>query len=307
MIDWEKLKVFYNVAEAGSFTQAAARLHIDQSAISRQISSLEDRLGVPLFSRHARGITLTEQGSLLLQAARTIFAELSMVEAEISETSERSHRTLKVATPIGFGIGWLSPLIPAFLAQFPKIQFILHVSDRPVDLRVHESDVSMTTVPLEDEKIVCRPLFQTSLPVYASSDYLLKFGVPLNLEDLDRHRLIVFSDTTMIPSDNINWLLTCGTEKARTPYLSINNLYGIARAVESGSGLACLPPYIAKSCPTLVQLFPEAAVPQVSFYFCYAKQLQESKKIQNFWHFLEGSLFPQGRVDGKMTSQEGIK
>ena len=289
VVDWEKLKVFYNVAESGSFTQAATRLRVDPSAISRQIGALEDRLGMPLFSRHARGITLTEHGILLFQTARTIFADLAMVEAQIIETSQTSHKILKIAATIGFGTGWILPRLPTFLARYPEIRPILHVGDSPVDLSLHESDVSITTDLIESDDIISHPLFDCPLPLYASSSYLLEFGVPLTLAELDHHRLIVFSDKTMIPSDNINWLLICGTasESPRTPYLSINNLYGIAHAVEAGSGIACLPPYIAKTCKNLVQILPEVSVPSVHFYFSYARQLKDSKKIQNLWHFLK--------------------
>lgn len=288
MIDWDKLRVFYNVVESGSFTHAATRLQIGQSAISRQISGLEERMGVPLFHRHARGLLLTEQGELLFRTAREVFSDLAMVQARITENIQVSQGALKIAATIGFGTTWLTPRIHKFLNHHPDIRLTLRLSDNPVDLTVHESDVAITALVTEDDELIYRELLCRPLHIYSSPKYLFEFGVPLTPEDLDRHRLVVFSDKAMIPFDNVNWLLTCGTPPGvkREAYLSINNLYGIARAVEGGSGIACFPSYIAKKCKNLVQILPETPVPSVRFYFVYSRQLKESKKIEYLWKFL---------------------
>jgi DNA-binding transcriptional LysR family regulator len=288
MLDWDKLKVFYNVVESGSFTQAATRLQIGQSAISRQISNLEDRMGVPLFHRHVRGLTLTEQGELLFRTTREVFADLAMTQARLTENAQVLRGSLKVAVTNGLGTAWVAPRIHKFLARYPDIRLTLRLSDDPVDLTVHESDVAITALVKEDDELIYRELLCRPLNVYSSPAYLFKFGIPLKPEDLDRHRLLVFSGKGMIPFDNVNWLLSCGTPPGvvREPYLAINNLYGIARAVEGGSGIACFPPYIAKKCKNIVQILPEVAAPSVRFYFVYSRQLKESKKIENLWNFL---------------------
>lgn len=287
-MDWDKLRVFYNVAESGNFTRAASRLEISQSAISRQISNLEDRLGVPLFHRHARGLILTQQGELLFRTTREVFSELAMVKARVTENTKVAQGTLKIVATVGFGTAWLTPRLHKFLNQYPELRLTLRLSDDPVDLTVNESDVAITSSVTEDEELIYRELLCRPLPMYSSPKYLFNFGVPLKPEDLDRHRLVVFNGKTMIPADNINWLLTCGTLPGikREPYLSINNLYGIARAIEAGSGIACLPPYIAKKCKNLVQILPEIVVPNVRFYFVYPRQLNDSKRIQQLWTFL---------------------
>src|ERR1700736_1029753 len=102
-MDWDKLRVFYNVAESGSFNRGSSRLEISQSAISRQISNLEDRMGVPLFHHHARGLILTEQGELLFRTARDVFAKLAMSESLISESKDRPKGPLKITTTVAFG------------------------------------------------------------------------------------------------------------------------------------------------------------------------------------------------------------
>src|SRR6202171_2432708 len=95
-MDWDKLRVFHAVAEAGSFTHAGEALNLSQSAVSRQISALEESLSVPLFHRHARGLILTEQGELLFRTAREVFAKLAMSESLISESKDRPEGPLKI-------------------------------------------------------------------------------------------------------------------------------------------------------------------------------------------------------------------
>lgn len=101
-MDWDKLRIFYSVAESGSFTRAAARLDITQSAISRQISGLESRMGVPLFHRHVRGLILTEQGELLLRTIREVFSDLAMAEAKLTDKKEGAQGSLAISCTIGF-------------------------------------------------------------------------------------------------------------------------------------------------------------------------------------------------------------
>jgi DNA-binding transcriptional LysR family regulator len=288
-MDWDKLRIFYNVAESGSFTRAATRLEVSQSAISRQISTFEERLGVPLFHRHARGLLLTEQGELLLRAVRDVFSDLAMVQARITEDLKLTKGVMKIAATVGFGVAWIAPRLHKFLNLYPDIHLTLRLSDDPVNLTIHESDVAISSSITEDRDLIYRELLSRPLQIYASRNYLLKFGVPLKEADLDHHRLIVFSDKDMLPFDHVNWLLTCGTRPGvkREPYLSINNLQGIARAIEKGSGIACLPAYVAQKCKDLVQILPDVKSPNVRFYFVYSNQLKESKKIAHLWDFLK--------------------
>jgi DNA-binding transcriptional LysR family regulator len=108
-MDWDKLRVFHAVAEAGSFTHAGEALNLSQSAVSRQISALEESVSMPLFHRHARGLILTEQGELLFRTAREVFAKLAMAEGLISESKDRPKGPLKITTTVAFGSVWLTP------------------------------------------------------------------------------------------------------------------------------------------------------------------------------------------------------
>lgn len=288
-MDWDKLRVFYNVVESGSFTRAATRLNISQSAISRQIAVFENRLGVPLFHRHARGLLLTEQGELLYRTAREAFSELSMTRARITENFKATQGTMKIASTVGFGVAWLAPRIHKFLDLYPDVFLALRMSDNPVNLSIYESDVALSTSITEDDDLIYQELLRRPLYIYASRKYLFEFGIPLKESDLDHHRIITFRDKDMLPFDHVNWLLACGTPPGvkREAYLEINNLQGIANVVAQGAGIACLPVYIAKEYKDLVQILPEVKTPEVRFYFVYSRQLKDSKKIKHLWAFLE--------------------
>ena len=120
MMDWDKLRVFHAVAEAGSFTHAGDTLNLSQSAVSRQISALEEALQVPLFHRHARGLILTEQGETLNRTVREVFAKLAMTEAMLTESKEKPAGRLKVTTTVGFGASWLTPRLATFLEDLSR-------------------------------------------------------------------------------------------------------------------------------------------------------------------------------------------
>ena len=153
-MDWDKLRVFHAVAEAGSFTHAGDVLNLSQSAVSRQVSSLEESLQVPLFHRHARGLMLTEQGEILFKTAREILAKLNMAEARISESRERPKGPLKVTTTIAFGSIWLAPRLKEFLEENPDIEVSLVLTDNELDLSMREADVAIRmTTPTQSDLI----------------------------------------------------------------------------------------------------------------------------------------------------------
>ena len=112
VMDWDKLRIFHAVADAGSFTHAGHELGLSQSAVSRQISALEDALNVPLFHRHARGLILTEQGEVLLQTVRHVTAKLAMAEAQLVESKERPTGVLRVTTTVAFGSSRIAAFAP---------------------------------------------------------------------------------------------------------------------------------------------------------------------------------------------------
>ena len=280
-MDWDKLRVFHIVAEAGSFTNAAEILYLSQSAVSRQIATLEMSLKVSLFHRHARGLKLTEQGEFLYRTAHEIFAQLAMAEAQIADNQEKPQGILKINTTIAFGSVWLTPRINRFVEQFPDIEVSLVLADNELDLSMREADAAIRmTMPTQPD-LIQRRLMTMRYHVYAAPDYLTRYGMPKSSQELDDHRLIVYGEDARPPTRNTNWLLTEGVNKGhrRKPALQVSNIYGIFRAVQSGLGIGALPDYMSQEAGNLVEILPECRGPSLTAYFVYPEELRASKRI----------------------------
>lgn len=288
MMDWDKLRVFHTVAEAGSFTHAGERLNLSQSAISRQIGALEESLDQLLFHRHARGLILTEQGELLHRTVRTVFQELTMVESRLSDNRERPSGPLKISATVAFGSSWLTPRIKDFIELYPEIEISLLLTDEEVDLSMREADIAIRMAPPRQPDLIQRRLLTLMTHIYASPSYLQRNGVPKNVEDLEHHRLIVYGFDTPPPVASVNWLLDVGAkpDKRRKAVLRVNNLYGVYRAARSGLGLAALPDYMIPDDVDITRVLPELSGPSIQTYFVYPEELRHSKRISIFRDFL---------------------
>lgn len=290
-MDWDKLRVFHAVAEAGSFTHAGDTLNLSQSAVSRQISALEEALQVPLFHRHARGLILTEQGEALNRTVREVFAKLAMTEALLTESKEKPAGRLKVTTTVGFGSSWLAPRLQGFLESYPDITMSLLLDDNDLDLAMREADVAIRMHPPKQPDLVQRHLLAIQWIVCASPEYLKKHGVPQRPEDLDAHKLILFGDYHP-PVQDINWLAEAGRRPGspRRALLEVNSTQAMVLSIRSGLGIGALPDYLIAENQDLVVLLPELKAPKVDVYFVYPEELRNSKRVAVFRDFLLSRL-----------------
>jgi DNA-binding transcriptional LysR family regulator len=291
VIDWDKLRVFHAVAEAGSFTHAGDTLNLSQSAVSRQISALEEALQVPLFHRHARGLILTEQGEQLNRTVREVFAKLAMTEALLTESKEKPAGRLKVTTTVGFGAMWLAPRLQQFFDLYPDVSVTLLLDDMDLDLAMREADVAIRMHPPKQPDLVQRHLMAMEWNVCASPEYLKEHGVPLRAEDLDAHKLVLFGDYHP-PVIDINWL----AEAARRPgsprraVLEVNNTQAMLLAIRSGIGIGALPDFVRAENDDLVQVLTDLKAPKVDVFFVYPEELRNSKRVAVFRDFLLARL-----------------
>jgi DNA-binding transcriptional LysR family regulator len=294
-MDWDKLRVFHAVAEAGSFTHAGDTLNLSQSAVSRQISALEETLQVPLFHRHARGLILTEQGESLNRTVREVFSKLAMTEALLTESKEKPAGRLKVTTTMGFGASWLAPRLQSFLEQYPDVSMQLLLDDSDLDLAMREADVAIRMHPPKQPDLVQRHLMAIEWHVCASPEYLKANGTPTKVEDLDGHRLILFGDYRP-PVPDVNWLADAGRRAGspRRGLLEVNSLHAMMLAVKSGMGIASVPDYMHAETDGLVQIMPELKAPRVDVYFVYPEELRNSKRVAVFRDFLLAKLAQRG-------------
>ena len=289
MMDWDKLRVFHAVAEAGSFTHAGEVLNLSQSAVSRQVSHLEESVNAALFHRHARGLILTEQGEMLYATARDVFAKLATTEALIGEGRERPKGPLRLTTTVDFGSVWLASRIGKFIELYPEIAVSMLISDHELDLSMRQADVAIRFVPPRQPDLIQRHLRTMRLHLYAATSYLSQFGTPGTIEDLRSHRIIVYGDTTHPPFAKVNWLrdVVAGGVHARPRMVvNIDNYCAILGAVQGGVGIALLPDYMTDGDPGLVRLLPDLEGPRVPAYFVYPEELRNSKRIAVLRDFL---------------------
>lgn len=287
-MDWDKLRVFHAVAEAGSFTHAGEKLNLSQSAVSRQISALEESLSAPLFHRHARGLILTEQGEMLYRTAREVFAKLSMTEAQLTESREKAQGPLKVTATVAFGSTWLTPRVREFLNLYPDIELSLLIDDQELDLGMREADVAIRMTQPRQPDLIQRHLMTVRFHIFGSVDYLKRRGIPQSLDDLRNHDLIIFGSEGRAPVSNVDWVMTAGDPGPddRHVILSVNNQYAMYRAVRSGLGLASLPDFMVDPTLNVVKVLPEVSGPTAETYFVYPEELRNSKRISVFRDFL---------------------
>lgn len=286
--------MFHAVAEAGSFTHAGETLNLSQSAVSRQVSALEQSLGTPLFHRHARGLILTEQGETLFDTAHAVFAQLARVQAQLAENKERPQGALKISSTVAFGSVFLASRMKEFVNRYPDIEVSLVLADTELDLSMRQADVAIRLTPPTQPDLVQRHLMTLRYRVYAAPEYLQQNGMPKNARDLDKHRIVVYGDDARPPAANLNWLLNEHARDGvpRKPVLRVNSIYGILRAVQSGLGVGALPEYMGREIGNLVEVLPELQGPELNMYFVYPEELRDSARIIAFRDFILEKLAP---------------
>ncbi len=287
-MDWDKIRIFHTVAEAGSFTRAGDELGLSQSAVSRQISALERELNAPLFHRHARGLILTEQGDILFRASRDMRMRLETTRARLAETRERPSGELKITTTVGLGSLWLTQRLPEFLDLYPEIRVELILTNEELDLAMREADVAIRLRQPTQPDLIQRRLFTVHFHIYASPDYIKRFGEPKTLEELDNHRIISFGGDQPSYLLAVHWLSTAGRDlrNPRQNNCVVNNISGLKTAVENGAGIAVLPDYAADSNAQLVQILRDVEMPALDSYLVYAEEMRSVARVQVFRDFL---------------------
>ncbi|MBL4756894.1 MAG: LysR family transcriptional regulator [Rhizobiales bacterium] len=287
-MDWDKIKVFHAAAVAGSFTAAGAELELSQSAVSRQVSSLEEDLKVSLFHRHARGLLLTEQGERLLKTAHEVFIKLQAAEARLTDAKEKPSGDLRVTTTVGLGTSWLTPRIKEFIELYPDINLKLMLHDNQLDIGMRQADVAIWLRAPTQPDLIQRKMFTVHFHIYASPDYLKTYGQPRDVEELNDHKIIVFDHPDPNYLGEVNWLSSVGrsSDNPRSPVLSMNNIHGMRRAAEQGIGLAILPDYLISPESSLVRLMQDAEIPTFDTYLAYPEELRDSKRVNVFRDFL---------------------
>jgi DNA-binding transcriptional LysR family regulator len=287
-MDWDKLKIFHAVAEAGSFTNATINLNLSQSAISRQIQALENDLKVQLFERHARGLTLTENGEYLFKTAHDVISKLKEVETSLGDQKNKPTGKLTITTVRSFGTHWLTPRIQEFMTLNPEIEIELIFDDKELDLSTRQADIGIFMRRPKQLNYIQKKLVDIKYYIYGSNKYLEKYGMPKNINDLNKHKFISFGKGAPSPVYDPDWALKLGIKdaKKRKPVMKVNSVMGLLLAVESNVGLAALPEYLVSNSNNVIKVLPNSEGPITEAHFVYPQSLKNTARIKVFRNFL---------------------
>ncbi|MCQ0092887.1 LysR family transcriptional regulator [Roseovarius sp. M141] len=288
-MDWDKLRIFHAVADAGSLTHAGDQLHLSQSAVSRQVRSLEETLDSTLFHRHARGLILTEQGELLFEATRSMMKRLETATARIRDSEDEVFGELRVTTTIGFGTLWLAPRLAKLYEKYPDLKIDLMLEERVLDLPMREADIAIRMKEPSQADLIRKRLMGVHIGLFASPEYLEQRGTPEVVEDLSEHRLIC-QNTNSAQVSAATYLVKELITNDISSMLHVNNYFGVLQGVIHNLGIGILPDYLTFDFPNLVRVLPEVESVEVPVYLAYPEELRHSQRIAAFRDFVQEEI-----------------
>ncbi|MBM2291217.1 LysR family transcriptional regulator [Sulfitobacter pseudonitzschiae] len=288
-MDWDKLRIFHAVADAGSLTHAGDRLNLSQSAVSRQIRGLEESLAATLFHRHARGLILTEQGELLFDATTAMTKRLDAAAARIRDSEEEVFGDLRVTTTTGFGTLWLAPRLPKLYAKHPDLRVDLMLEERVLDLPMREADVAIRMKEPSQADLIRKKLMAVKMCLFASSQYLKENGTPETLGDLKDHRLICQNIDSAQVGASVSLVQELLTYEVNS-MLTVNNYFGVLQGVLHNLGIGVLPDYLANDFPELVRVLPQVESADIPVFLAYPEELRHSQRISAFRDFVQEEI-----------------
>ena len=288
-MDWDKLRIFHAVADAGSLTHAGDRLNLSQSAVSRQIRGLEEALNTTLFHRHARGLILTEQGELLFDATRSMSKRLDAASARIRDSEDEVFGELRVTTTFGFGTLWLVPRLPKLYERYPGLKIDLMLEERVLDLPMREADVAIRMKEPSQADLIRKRLMTVQMLLYASKEYIDRNGMPSEAEDISNHRLICqHAGSAQVAAGA--WLVQHLMSMNPGSLLTVNNDFGVLQGVLNNLGIGVLPDYLVEEFPELVRVLPSIESADVPVFLAYPEELRQSQRISVFRDFVQEEI-----------------
>ena len=245
MADLNALLIFAKVVDASSFSEAARRLRMPVSTVSRRVAVLEDQLGVRLLERSTRQLRLTDVGAEVLEHAQKSVEVSDAVDSVVSNQLTEVKGTLRLSAPPSISDSVLAPLVTAFQASYPMVHIHILVTDRYVDHIAEGIDLAVRVGPLEDSTLVARKMLRYRHQLVASPEYLGNAKKPKKPQDLLDHHLLAFS----FWNPQTSWTFFKESSKSKRtitflPYLSMNDHAGLATALISGAGIGNLPPIV---------------------------------------------------------------
>jgi len=265
MADLNALVIFAKVVEANSFSEAARRLAMPVSTVSRKIAELENRLGVRLLERSTRNLRLTDIGAAVLEQAQRGVEVAEAVDSIVSNQLAEVKSTLRLSAPPNISDSLLAPMISAFQTAYPAVRVQIMVTERHVDHIAEGIDIAFRVGPLKDSALVAHRILRFRHRLVASPDYLSDRAPPRRPADLLDHRLLAFS----LWEQDKSWTFFNGDERETIffqPHLAMNDYAGLVTVLVSGGGIGELPAIVSPGLlrdGRLVEVMPEWCFPAV--------------------------------------------
>lgn len=290
---FSEMEMFARVVEAGGFTEAARRCGVSKSAVSKQISSLEQRLGARLLNRTTRRVSPTEIGLAYYDRAVRILSDTEEADAIAATLQGAPRGELRISAPQSFGQLQLAPLVADFLSEHSEVTIHMDLDDRFVELISEGFDLAIRVGALEDSTLMARKLAEARVHLVASPEYLRRHGEPRSIEELSQHPLLHYSYL----ASGRSWRLTGpnGAEKTLRAGGSLTANSGVAllAGVERGLGVAMLPDFIvARSLSEgkVTAILPEARPDPVGVFAVTPPGRFTQPKVRAFVDFLAVAL-----------------
>lgn len=287
-VDLNGFTVFAKVAELGGFTAAADALGLSKSMVSRQVSALEDQLGVRLFNRTTRRISLTEAGAVVFERAQRIVSEAQEAAEEATCVEGAVRGQLRINAPMSFGISQLGPVMPEFLARYPELNVDLVLNDRRVDLIEDGFDVSLRISALTDSSLIARQLAPVERYIVGAPAYFEKHGVPKRPADLATHDFMLY---TLLARPNLLEMENAQGEKEQVELKGrflCNNADAMVEMMLKGMGLVFSPDVLCHEhlkSGALVRVLEDWTVPALTLHVIYPHSRHLAAKVRAFVDF----------------------
>ncbi|UUC49173.1 LysR family transcriptional regulator [Pseudomonas citronellolis] len=287
------LRVFLQVAETLSFAQAARLLGLSASAVGKSVARLEERLGVRLFHRSTRSLSLSNEGLLFLERCRRVLDELAAAEQELAQATQQARGRLKISMPLVSGL--FPQVLPEFMRCYPRIQLDIDFTDRLVDVIEEGFDLVVRSGELRDSRLKARSLGDFHLLLVAAPAYLRQYGTPRRPADLAGHLCLHYRFPSTGKLQKWPLRLAPGEAEPRLDGgLTCNTADTLISVAGQGMGIACLPDFAVRGAladGSLVQVLAEHTEHQGSFHALWPAGRRMPLKLRVFLDFLGDRLF----------------
>ena len=286
---WTEIELFVQVAETGSLSRAAETLDLSNAAASRHLSALESRLGARLVERNTRRLYLTDTGQAFFSRAKSILAELKDAESAVNATALNPTGVLRITASLSFSLHHIAPLLRAYTEAYPNVTVHLEAANRYLDIIDNNIDVAIRTREMEpDSNITIRRLAETRRILAAAPAYLAQHGVPKTLDDLQHHKLLIYTH-----ANNPNELRFTQAGKTITinvkGVLEANDGQILRVAALDGLGILVQPSYIVYddlAAGRLVPVLDDWDLPRLTINLAYPSRKHLSAKVRTFIDFM---------------------